>query len=51
LLRETIGKLPIQIVENLVNLESIPELHFTFVGLPLPFVGCSGSSICAVALI
>jgi kynurenine formamidase len=51
LLREMIGEPPIQIIENLVNLEAIPRPRFTFIGLPLPFVGCSGSPIRAIALV
>src|SRR5262245_13889752 len=51
LLRELIGQPAIQIVENLVNLELVPQARFTFIGLPLPFVGCSGSPIRAIALV
>ena len=51
LLRGMIGKPPIQIVENLVNLELIPRPRFTFIALPLPFVGGSGSPVRAVALV
>jgi kynurenine formamidase len=50
LLRPWIGKDPIYIIENLVHLEKITSSRFTFVGLPLPMVGASGSPIRAVAL-
>jgi kynurenine formamidase len=51
LLREWIGKTPIYIMENLVNLEQLPVSRFTFAGFPLPFKNGSGSPIRAVALI
>lgn len=51
LLRPWIGKDPIYIIENLVHLEDIGRPRFTFVGLPLPMVGASGSPIRAIALV
>lgn len=51
LLRPWINKEPIQIVENLVNLEKIPRIRFIFMGFPLPIEGSTGSPIRAVALI
>lgn len=51
LLREWVEKEPIQIIENLVNLERIKVPRFTFIGFPLPIVSGSGSPIRAVALI
>ena len=51
LVRERVGKEPIYIVENLVNLEKIPTHRFTFVGFPLPFRDGSGSPIRAAAII
>lgn len=49
--KRLLGKNNIYIVENLVNLSQIPTPRFTFIGLPVPFVGSSGSPIRAVALI
>ncbi|WP_029429935.1 cyclase family protein [Blastococcus sp. URHD0036] len=40
----------IAIIENLVHIDRIPSPRFTFVGMPLPFEGGSGSPIRAVAL-
>jgi kynurenine formamidase len=40
----------IAIIENMVNIDKIPEHRFTFVGLPLPFEGGSGSPIRAIAI-
>lgn len=51
LLRPWIGKEPIYIIENLVNLELIDRPRFTFIGLPLPMVGTSGSPIRAIAIL
>jgi kynurenine formamidase len=51
LLRERINKQPIQIIENLTNLDQIPVARFTFVGLPLPIREASGSPIRAMAVI
>lgn len=39
------------IIENLANLDRVPVPRFTFMGLPLPFVGGSGSPIRAAALL
>jgi len=39
------------IIENLANLGRVPVARFTFVGLPLPLVGGSGSPIRAAALV
>lgn len=51
LLRGWIGKQPIQIVENLCYLERVQAVRFTFLGLPLPIRGGSGSPIRAVAIV
>jgi kynurenine formamidase len=51
LMRERINKQPIQMIENLANLDQIPVSRFTFVGLPLPIRGASGSPIRAIAVI
>jgi kynurenine formamidase len=51
LLRPWIGKEPIYIIENLVRLEEIASSRFTFIGLPLPMVGASGSPIRAIAIV
>lgn len=40
----------IAIIENLVNIGSIPQHRFSFVGLPLPLDGSSASPIRAIAL-
>jgi kynurenine formamidase len=40
----------IAIVENLVNIAAIPTHRFTFIGLPLPLDGGTGSPIRAVAV-
>jgi kynurenine formamidase len=40
----------IAIIENVVNINAIPQHRFTFVGLPLPFEGGSGSPIRAIAI-
>ncbi len=45
------GKKPIQMMENLCNLDKIPQPRFTFFGLPLSIVGGSGSPIRAIAYI
>jgi kynurenine formamidase len=50
-LRPWIGKEPIYIIENLVRLEEIASSRFTFIGLPLPMVGASGSPIRAIAIV
>lgn len=39
------------IVENLASLDRLPRSRFTFIGLPLPLVGGSGSPIRAAALV
>ncbi len=39
------------IIENLAHLDRVPRARFTFVGLPLPLVGGSGSPIRAAALL
>jgi arylformamidase len=49
--REKINKKPIQIIENLTNLNNIPQSRFTFIALPLPIVGAGGSPVRAVAVI
>lgn len=41
----------IPIVENLAALEDIPGCRCTFLALPLPYVGASGSPVRAVALV
>jgi kynurenine formamidase len=41
----------IAIIENLVNLDRIPQHRFHFVGLPLPFEQGSGSPIRAMAVV
>ncbi len=41
----------IPIIENLANLEAIPEARVEFVALPLPIRGASASAIRALALI
>jgi kynurenine formamidase len=41
----------IAIIENLVNLDRIPQHRFHFVGLPLPFERGSGSPIRAMAVV
>lgn len=50
LLRGWIGEETILIVENLVNLETVPTNRFIFAGFPLPIEGGSGSPIRAVAI-
>lgn len=40
----------IAIIENLVHIDRIPAHRFTFIGLPLPFRGGSGSPIRAIAV-
>ncbi|HZS32400.1 MAG TPA: hypothetical protein VFC42_03375 [Methylomirabilota bacterium] len=39
------------IIENLAHLDLVPASRFTFVGLPLPLAGGSGSPIRAAALL
>jgi len=39
------------IVENLTNLDQIPEGHFTYIGFPLNFAGAAASPIRAVAMV
>ena len=51
MLRPWAGMEPIYIIENLVHLEDIDSPRFTFVGLPLPIVGASGSPIRAIAIL
>jgi kynurenine formamidase len=51
LCREAIGKRPILIAENIANLERIPTPRFTFVALPLPIEGASGSPVRATAIV
>lgn len=41
----------VPLVENLVNLEQIGRDRFTFIGLPLPIRGATGSPVRAVALV
>jgi arylformamidase len=41
----------ILIYENLVNVAKIPRRRFTFLGLPIPFRGATGSPIRAAALV
>ncbi len=50
LLRPWAGKPPIYVIENLVHLELVDRSRFTFIGLPLPMVGASGSPIRAIAI-
>jgi kynurenine formamidase len=51
LFRDMIGEEPIQVIENLVNLEQIPEPRFFFIGLPMPIKDGSGSPIRALAFV
>ena len=51
LLREWVGKEPIQIYENLMNLDKIPVPRFTFIGFPLPIKDGDGSPVRAVAVV
>jgi kynurenine formamidase len=39
------------IIENLANLDQVSRPRFTFLGLPLPLAGGSGSPIRAAALV
>jgi kynurenine formamidase len=41
----------VPVMENLVNLDQIGRSRFTFIGLPLPIRGATGSPIRAVALL
>jgi kynurenine formamidase len=41
----------IAIIENLVNINKIPTSRFHFVGVPLPFLGSTGSPIRAFAVL
>jgi arylformamidase len=39
----------IAIIENVIGINKIPSRRFRFVGLPLPFVGLTGSPLRAIA--
>jgi len=43
------GQPVIAIIENLIGIDQIPTRRFRFSGLPLPFVGLTGSPIRAIA--
>jgi kynurenine formamidase len=50
LLQEAIGRDPILVVENLVNLDQLSESRFFFAAIPFPIKGGSGSPVRAIAV-